>query len=49
MLVQRGDQCSILVSTDLTLAATDIIRLYSYRFKIECTFREMKQVVGTFG
>jgi hypothetical protein len=49
VLVQRGDQCSILVSTDLTLAATDIIRLYGYRFKIECTFREMKQVIGAFG
>src|SRR5665647_3028340 len=39
---------SILVSTDLTLEATDIIRLYGYRFKIECTFREMKQVIGGF-
>jgi hypothetical protein len=34
--------------TDLTLAAVDIICLYSYRFKIECTFREMKQVIGAF-
>jgi hypothetical protein len=33
----------------LTLAAVDIIRLYGYRFKIECTFREMKQVIGAFG
>ncbi|MFB6367971.1 transposase, partial [Paenibacillus elgii] len=45
----RGDQLSILASTDLTLAAEDIIRLYGYRFKIECTFREMKQVIGAFG
>jgi hypothetical protein len=49
VLVQLGDQLSILVSTDLTLEATDIIRLYGYRFKIECTFREMKQVIGGFG
>ena len=49
VLVKRGDQCAILVSTDLTLAATDIIRLYGYRFKIEYTFREMKQVIGAFG
>jgi hypothetical protein len=49
VLVKRGGQCSILVSTDLTLEATDIIRLYGYRFKIECTFREMKQVMGAFG
>lgn len=48
VLVQLGDQQSILVSTDLTLEATDIIRLYGYRFKIECTFREMKQVIGGF-
>jgi hypothetical protein len=48
VLVQLGDQSSILVSTDLTLEATDIIRLYGYRFKIECTFREMKQVIGGF-
>ena len=49
VLVRRGTQCSILVSTDLTLLATDIICLYGYRFKIECTFREMKQVIGAFG
>ncbi|UOF92258.1 transposase [Fodinisporobacter ferrooxydans] len=48
VLVQLGDQLSILVSTDLTLEATDIIRLYGYRFKIECTFREMKQAIGGF-
>ena len=39
---------SILVSTDTSLAAETIIRLYSYRFKIECTFRELKQVIGGF-
>ncbi|MEI3615037.1 IS701 family transposase [Pseudogracilibacillus sp. SO30301A] len=49
VLVRIGDRLSILVSTDLTLEATDIIRLYGYRFKIECTFREMKQVIGGFG
>ncbi|MEI7028426.1 transposase [Paenibacillus sp. y28] len=49
VLVRRGMQYSILVSTDLTLSATDIIGLYGCRFKIECTFREMKQVIGAFG
>ncbi|MDF9839661.1 MULTISPECIES: transposase [Paenibacillus] len=48
VLVRFGGQLSILVSTDPTLEATDIIRLYGYRFKIECTFREMKQVIGGF-
>ncbi|MCJ7843633.1 hypothetical protein MUB24_22740 [Lederbergia sp. NSJ-179] len=49
MLVKQGDRHSILVSTDLSLEATEIITLYGYRFKIECTFREMKQVIGAFG
>lgn len=46
VLVKWGDRYSILVGTDLTMDATDMIELYGYRFKIECTFREMKQVVG---
>jgi hypothetical protein len=49
VLVKHNGQLSILVSTDLTLVAADMIRLYGYRFKIECTFREMKQVIGAFG
>lgn len=49
VLVRQGDRLSILVSTDVTLEATEIISLYGYRFKIECTFREMKQVIGAFG
>ena len=39
---------SILVSTDLSLTPTQIIQLYSRRFKIECSFRELKQVVAGF-
>lgn len=49
VLVKHGDSLSILASTDLALEATEIIALYGYRFKIECTFREMKQVIGAFG
>ncbi|MBT2289306.1 transposase [Paenibacillus albidus] len=49
VLVVYEGRYSILVSTDLTLPATDIIPLYGYRFKIESMFREMKQVTHAFG
>ncbi len=39
---------SILASTSLELDPLSIIRLYSYRFQIECTIRELKQQVGAF-
>jgi hypothetical protein len=48
VLVKLGASQSILVSTDLTLSPEQIIRLYSYRFKIECCFRELKQVIAGF-
>lgn len=49
VLVEMGGTRSILVSTDLDLAATDIIELYGRRFSIESMFREMKQVICSFG
>jgi len=48
VLTITGKGTSILVSTDLTLTPIQIIKLYSYRFKIECSFRELKQVVAGF-
>jgi hypothetical protein len=39
---------SVLVSTDLSVEPTRIISLYCRRFKIECAFRELKQVVAGF-
>jgi hypothetical protein len=48
VLVEYRGKTSILVSTDLGLDPETIIKLYSFRFKIECCFRELKQVIGGF-
>lgn len=48
VLVKYQGKYSILVSTKLDLDPTSMIKLYAYRFKIECTFRELKQVIGGF-
>ena len=48
VLVEMDGVQSILASTSLTLDPLSIIRLYSYRFRIECTFCELKQQVGAF-
>lgn len=47
VLVRYGQTTTILVSTDCSLEPTEIIRLYSYRVKIEGSFRTMKQDIGT--
>ena len=48
VLVEMNGVQSILASTSLELEPSAVIRLYSYRFRIECTFRELKQQIGAF-
>ena len=48
VLVEYGQAQAILVCTDLSMAAGDIIEAYACRFKIEAMFREMKQQLGGF-
>lgn len=39
----------LLMCTDLSLSAPDIIRLYGLRFKIEHSFKQAVRVIGSFG
>jgi hypothetical protein len=39
----------LLMCTDLSLSAVDIIRLYGLRFKIEHSFKQAVRVIGSFG
>ena len=48
VLVADGSEQFILMSSDLTLSAPDIILAYSYRFKIEVSFKVLKHLMGTF-
>ena len=48
VLAEYDGKQIILVSTDLMMTPEDIILAYSYRFKIEAMFREMKQQIGAF-
>jgi hypothetical protein len=48
VLVEYNGIQSIVVSTKLDLDPCRIIELYSYRFKIESCFRELKQVIKGF-
>ncbi|MHC1631139.1 MAG: transposase [Methanotrichaceae archaeon] len=48
VLVRDGSNYFILMSSDLTLSAHDIICAYSYRFKIEVSFKVLKHLIGAF-
>ena len=48
VLVEYNGTRSILAGTSLELDPLSMIRLYSFRFRIECTFRELKQQTGAF-
>jgi len=48
VLVEYNGIQSILASTSLSMDPLEIIKLYSFRFRIECTFRELKQQAGAF-
>ena len=47
-LVKYGSNTVILMSSNLNLLPFDIIQLYSYRFKIEVVFKELKHRIGSF-
>ena len=48
VLVNDGEENFILMCSDLTLSPQDIIRAYSYRFKIEVSFKVLKHLMGVF-
>ena len=49
VLVKTGEKMMILMCSDLTLHPQEIILAYSYRFKIEVSFKMLKHVIGSFG
>jgi hypothetical protein len=48
VLVRDGSDYLILMCSDLALSAHDIICAYSYRFKIEVSFKVLKHLMGAF-
>lgn len=48
VLVLDGTERFILMCSDLTLSAPDIVRAYSFRFKIEVSFKVLKHLMGAF-
>ena len=48
VLVCYGTERVILMCSDTNLSAHDIIKVYSYRFKIEVNFKVLKHLMGVF-
>ena len=48
VLVRFSNKDILLMCSDLTWLPVDIIRAYSYRFKIEGCFKNLKQQIGSF-
>jgi len=48
VMVDSGNGRCVLMSTSLTISAEDIITIYALRFKIETSFDEQKNEVGSF-
>lgn len=48
VLVQMNGEEFILLCSNLDWAPEDIIQAYSFRFKIEVSFKELKHLLGTF-
>jgi len=48
VLVIDGKESFILMCSDLSLSPIDIIKAYSYRFKIEVSFKVLKHLIGVF-
>jgi hypothetical protein len=48
VLVKDGDERFILICSHLDWAPEDIILAYSYRFKIEVSFKGLKHLLGSF-
>ena len=48
VLVIDGEKFFILMCSDLDLDPSQIIAAYSYRFKIEVTFKALKHLIGAF-
>jgi len=48
VLIDMDGKKTILVSTHLTLSAKRIIELYSWRFRIEVQFKELRHTLGGF-